>query len=95
MVGMDDELLTMQIWSPKTLQFYDGQHFTISGAVILLCHIELTIVVCCGVEAGLFRSSLKQDSAQGLCAGVGVKLHQGVRISIVDFKDQRGTHAVL
>ena len=52
-------------------------------------------VVCYRVEAGLSRLSLKQDSTQGLCAGVGVKFYHGVRVSIVDFQDWHGTQAVL
>ena len=67
----------------------------ISGAVILLCRIELMTIVCLGVEAGLSRKSLEKDSAQGLRAGIGVKFHHGVRMSIADLQDRRGTHAVL
>ena len=52
-------------------------------------------VVCHGVEAGLSRSSLKQYSAQGLYAGVGVKFYHGVCVSIIDFQDWHGTHAIL
>ena len=52
-------------------------------------------VVCYGVEAGHSRLSLEKDSAQGLCAGIGVKFHHGVCMSVVDFQDQCGTHSVL
>ena len=67
----------------------------ISGAVIFLHRIELMTVVCYGVEASYSGSSLEKDSAQGLCAGIGVKFHHGVRMSVVDFQDRRGAHAVL
>ena len=72
-----------------------AQHFMISGTVILLYHIELTTVVCHGVEAGLSRLLLEKDSTQGLRAGIGVKFHHGVRMSIIDFQDWHNTHAVL
>ena len=47
------------------------------------------------MEIGLSRSSLKNDSAQGLHAGIGVKFHHGVCMSIVDFLDRHSTHPVL
>ena len=52
-------------------------------------------VVCHGMEAGLSRLPLEKDSAQGLRAGIGVKFHHGVRMSVIDLQDWRGTHAVL
>ena len=55
----------------------------IGGTVVLLCCIELTTVVCHRMEAGLSRLSLEKDSAQGLRAGIGVKFHHGVYVSIV------------
>ena len=48
-----------------------------------------------GVEASYSGSLLKKDSVQGLRAGIGVKFHHGVRMSVVDFQDRRGTHPVL
>ena len=56
---------------------------------------ELTTVVRYGVEASHSGSSLEKDGTQGLCAGIGVKFHHGVHMSIVDFQDRRGTHPVL
>ena len=47
------------------------------------------------MEASYSWSTLEQDSPQGLRAGIGVKFHHGVRISVVDFQDQHGTHPVL
>ena len=67
----------------------------ISGTVIVLCHIEPTTVVHHGMEAGLSKSSLEKDSAQGLHTGIGAKFHHGVCVSIVDLQNRRGTHIVL
>ena len=67
----------------------------ISGTVVLLCHIELTTVVRYGVEASHSGLSLEKDGTQGLRAGIGVKFHHGVCMSIVDFQDRRCTHPVL
>ena len=47
------------------------------------------------MEAGYSGSSLEQDGTQGLRAGISVKFHHGVRMSIVDFQDWRSTHPVL
>ena len=47
------------------------------------------------MEAGYSRSSLEKGSAQSLRAGIGVKFHHGVRMSVVDFQDRSGTHPVL
>ena len=47
------------------------------------------------MEASHSGSSLEKDGTQGLCAGIGMKFHHGVRMAVVDFQDRRGAHPVL